>query len=168
MEREIQILPCTNDIQLHKLADLADQIWHEYFPFLLSKEQIDYMVDKFCSFESMKDYEKHHHYHYFLVMDKEDAIGYIALGHEEERLFLSKLYLSKAARGQGLATKLFQFIKEHANMYQYDTIYLTCNKHNTHSLDVYNKWGFKKVAEDVTDIGHGYVMDDYILEYSLK
>ena len=37
---------------------------------------------------------------------------------------------------------------------------LTCNKHNTHSLDVYKKWGFEKVDEDVTDIGNGYVMDD--------
>lgn len=29
------------------------------------------------------------------------------------------------------------------------------------------KKGFKKIDEDVTDIGNGYVMDDYIYEYTL-
>ena len=46
-------------------------------------------------------------------------------------------------------------------------IWLTCNKHNDHSLEVYRHWGFQTIAEDVTDIGNGYVMDDYILEYRL-
>ena len=35
------------------------------------------------------------------------------------------------------------------------------------AVHIYKKWGFKKVDEDVTDIGNGYVMDDYILEYTL-
>lgn len=165
MSNKLNIQPCTNDVQLQETADLANQIWHEYFPFLLEPAQIDYMVEKFCSFDAMKDMEKHHFYHYFMVMQEGNLVGYIALAHEETRLFLSKLYLKKDTRGQHLATQMFDFIKEHAKKYQYDTIYLTCNKHNTHSLDVYKHFGFVKVDEDVTDIGHGYVMDDYILEY---
>jgi hypothetical protein len=33
---------------------------------------------------------------------------------------------------------------------------------------VYEHLGFVKVREEVADIGNGYVMDDYILEYEIK
>ena len=40
---------------IEKIAVLADKIWHEHFPALLSAEQIDYMVDKFQSFRAISD-----------------------------------------------------------------------------------------------------------------
>ena len=43
------------------------------------------------------------------------------------------------------------------------SIYLTVNKHNS-SKQVYEALGFKTTREEVTDIGHGVVMDDYIME----
>ena len=33
--------------ELQQLAALADEIWHEYFPCILSEGQIDYMVEQF-------------------------------------------------------------------------------------------------------------------------
>ncbi len=45
------------------------------------------------------------------------------------------------------------------------SVYLTVNKHNRHAIDVYIKKGFRMVGEAVTDIGSGFVMDDYIMEY---
>jgi RimJ/RimL family protein N-acetyltransferase len=46
-------------------------------------------------------------------------------------------------------------------------IWLTCNKHNTASLAAYTRMGFTRIADVVTDIGSGYVMDDYVMEYRL-
>ena len=46
-------------------------------------------------------------------------------------------------------------------------VYLTVNKHNDHAIAVYKKTGFKVIDEVVTDIGNGYVMDDYIFGYDL-
>ena len=46
-------------------------------------------------------------------------------------------------------------------------VYLTVNKHNDHAIDVYKKKGFTVTDEVVTDIGGGYVMDDYIMTYEL-
>ena len=61
---------------------------------------------------------------------------------------------------------MLEYIFEIAKRQCYQSVYLTCNKHNANSLAVYEK-GFKKINEDVTDIGNGYVMDDYIYEYTL-
>ena len=49
-----------------------------------------------------------------------------------------------------------------------DKIWLTCNKNNTKTLDIYKHLGFEIVREEVTDIGEGYVMDDYVLEYKIS
>ena len=42
-------------------------------------------------------------------------------------------------------------------------MYLTVNKYNEHAIDVYKHYGFKIVDSVVTDIGNGFVMDDYIM-----
>ena len=46
-------------------------------------------------------------------------------------------------------------------------IHFVAHTSKPEEMEQYKKWGFKKVDEDVTDIGNGYVMDDYILEYTL-
>ena len=83
--------------------------------------------------------------------------------YEKDALFLSKLYLAKEYRGKGLASKMFVFIERQAVDNGYNKIYLTCNKYNRHSLDVYAKKGFEIIESVVTDIGSGFVMDDYVL-----
>ena len=35
--------------ELRAVANLADEIWHECFPGIISEGQIDYMVEKFQS-----------------------------------------------------------------------------------------------------------------------
>ena len=63
---------------------------------------------------------------------------------------------------------MFEYVKKQAEKYCYSSIYLTCNKHNKHSLDVYEKFGFQWIDSVQTDIGHDFIMDDYILEYSFE
>ena len=64
---------------------------------------------------------------------------------------------------------MFEYVKKQAKKYCYSAIYLTCNKHNKHSLDVYEKrFGFQWIDSVQTDIGNGFIMDDYILEYRLN
>ena len=87
--------------------------------------------------------------------------------NQPDRLFLSKLYLKDLARGKHYASKMFEYVKKQAEKYCYSSIYLTCNKYNKHSLAVYEKFGFQWIDSVQTDIGNGFIMDDYILEYRL-
>lgn len=167
MSNEFKIVHCQNDEMLKEVASAANVIWHEYFPFLLSDEQIDYMVDKFQSFDAIKEQTKHEHYKYYQVLIDEKMVGYIGLKFEPDRLFLSKLYLKKEARGNDYASKMMDFVFDVARKQCYESVYLTCNKYNENSLKVYVKKGFKRIDEAVIDIGNGFVMDDYIYEYAL-
>ena len=47
------------------------------------------------------------------------------------------------------------------------TVYLTVNKYNKHTIDVYNHCGYKTIRSEQTNIGKGYIMDDYVMELTL-
>ncbi len=137
------------------------------FTALLSDEQIAYMLDMFLSIEVLeKQFDGEYEYCYCLVDGKK--AGFIGLEYEKDALFLSKLYLAKEYRGRGLASKMFASIDKQAIDNGYSKIYLTCNKYNRHSMDVYAKKGFEIVESVVTDNGSGFVMDDYVLEKKIR
>lgn len=166
--KNINIVECKNDENLKEVAILANSIWHQYFPSIISESQIDYMVEKFQSFKAMQDQVKHQQYHYHKVYNGDELVGYIGLQNQPDRLFLSKFYLKESARGKHFASEMFEYVKEQAKKYCYPAIYLTCNKNNKHSLDVYEKFGFQWIDSVQTDIGNNFIMDDYILEYRLN
>ena len=143
--KSINIVECKNEDDLKEVAILAEKIWHEFFPGIISEAQIDYMVD-----------------------EGDELVGYIGLQNQPDRLFLSKLYLKDSARGKHYATEMFEYVKKQAEKYCYPSIYLTCNKYNKHSLAVYEKFGFQWIDSVQTDIGNDFIMDDYILEYRLN
>ena len=128
---------------IKELASLAYAIWHEYWTCILSPEQID-----------------ENYTYYFIIQDGQKA-GYFGISNKKDYLFLSKLYIQKDFRHKGLGTKAFKEIKQLANGKK---IQLTVNKHNINSINAYKKWGFKTIDSVVTDIGSGFVMDDYIME----
>ena len=154
-----------NDIK--EFAELTTEIWHEYWTCILSNEQIDYMVDKFQSEKAITNQINNENYTYFYIVYDKQKAGYIGLSNKQDYLFLSKLYLKKEYRHKGLGKEAFNFIKQFAENNGYNKIQLTVNKYNENTINSYNKWGFKTVDSVVTDIGNGFVMDDYIMEYSI-
>ncbi len=158
----------TDSGRLHEVAELADKIWHECFTGIISNAQIDYMVGKFQSYEAMQEQVNGQRYSYFAVSDGDDLCGYFAVKPEsDDRFFLSKLYLRSDKRGQGTASQMLGRVFEEARRLGKRSVYLTVNKHNSHAIAVYKKTGFKVIGEPVTDIGNGFVMDDYVMEYKL-
>lgn len=155
-----------NDTQIKEIARLAEIIWHEHFTPIIGEGQVNYMVDKFQSYSALTEQLKNG-YEYYQIYFTGEFCGYCVIHPEENRLFLSKLYLKKEVRGKHLATQAFQFLKNICRERGLCAIWLTCNKHNDGSLAVYRHLGFQTIDEQEADIGGGYIMDDYIMEYSL-
>jgi ribosomal protein S18 acetylase RimI-like enzyme len=84
-----------------------------------------------------------------------------------DALFLSKIYIKRDYRNKGNGREVFEFINQQARKNQCKKIWLTVNKHNNAAIDIYLKRGFT-IAESVNkDIGNGFFMDDYVMEYSI-
>ena len=56
---------------------------------------------------------------------------------------------------------------EEARSREYRVLHLNVNKHNATAIRAYERNGFVKARESVTDIGSGFVMDDYVMEIKL-
>lgn len=164
----IEILKVETDEELHEVADLAAEIWHECFPGIISMEQIEYMIEKFQSYRAMAEQISSQGYNYLAVRENGKLCGYIGVKPEDdERFFLSKLYLRADKRGKGIASAILNRVFDEARRYGKSTVYLTVNRHNDHAVAVYKKTGFEIIRQAVADIGNGFVMDDYIMEYKL-
>ncbi len=162
--KKVKYLP-----ELRKVAELADEIWHECFPGIITEAQIDYMVEKFQSLDAMCRQIEEQGYTYLSVYDGGELCGYIGIKPEnDERLFLSKLYLRSDRRGRGIASIMLDKVAEEARILGKTSVYLTVNKHNDHAVSVYKKRGFEVTDLIVTDIGNGFVMDDFVMALKLE
>lgn len=156
---------------LKEIENLAAVTWHEHYGKLLPSGQIDFMLRKFLTVDAMARQMEHDNYSYYLIKDDDNtsvSIGFMALQESPGALFLSKIYLLKEFRGRGYGSQGFDFANKTAEEKGAGKVWLTVNKHNTGSYEIYLKRGYKVVKEDVTDIGGGYVMDDYIMELRLN
>ena len=161
----IKMIGAETPEQVKKIAAMADEIWHEWFPSIISEGQIDYMLDKFQSEQAISRQLESEGYSYYIIMNGGKYLGYTAIRPDSDgRLFLSKIYIKKEYRGKGHGRAVFEFLKELCRKNGYSAIWLTVNKHNDDSIAVYKKCGFRIIGEGVTDIGGGYVMDDYFFQ----
>ena len=152
--------------QCEDLKALATEISLEHFTPITGEGQVYYMMEKFLAPEVVMR-EIGENYEFAFILYGGERAGYYSIAFEGEALFLSKLYLRSDMRGKHLSSLLLACAVELARTEGKRAVYLTCNKYNAHSLDVYHAKGFKDVDAVVTDIGHGFVMDDYILQLDL-
>ena len=154
------------DNQIDELYELAKEIWTEHYLPIIGQEQIDYMLEKFQSKSAVLQ-QKTIGYKYFLIKENAKNCGYIAVQPQEDLLFLSKFYIHKDYRGKGLGRKSYDFVAKLAKRLNLPKIKLTVNKFNDNSVAVYKKLGFVLVDSIVSDIGNGFVMDDFVFEHSV-
>lgn len=97
------------------------------------------------------------------------VVGYTG-GHVEDdgRFFISKIYLLKDHRGKGLCSETIRFYDTLCRDRGLRAMYLTVNKHNEMGIRAYKAKGFETIDAVETDIGEGFVMDDYIMEKKVR
>lgn len=164
---KLEFDPVTTSEQILLLAQTAAEVWHEHFISILQEQQINYMVDKFQSADAVTEQIEKQGYRYFLLLLEGSVIGYTGFRTEGNRMFLSKIYILKQYRKKGYASETFAFLEEMCRGMDLISIWLTVNRNNLDSIQVYERLGFDKTKTQVTDIGNGFVMDDYIMEKQL-
>jgi len=164
----IDLVRVETEDAIHSVAGLADEIWNEYFPGIISQAQVDYMVEKFQSSNAIRA-QLTAGYQYYLLDNGRANVGYIALlpHNRQEGMQISKFYILKHWRQHGIARQVLMQVMEISRIYGFTRIFLTVNKFNQPSISAYEKTGFTKTGELTSDIGSGYVMDDYVMEIAI-
>ncbi len=150
-----------SDNEILIIEELAREIWKEHYTPIIGSDQVEYMLDKYQSRESIFNQIREEGYTYFLVQEDGKYIGYIGIQLREDELFLSKIYIRDSKRGKGFGRKAIDYLQKLAKKNNIYRISLTVNKNNINSIKVYEKIGFDNQGPVVQDIGNGFVMDDY-------
>lgn len=156
------------ETDIDKIRELAKTSWNSAYAKIISQEQIDYMLGEMYSRAEILAQMKNPNYHYFLINFNEISAGFIGFEnhYEPETTKLHRIYLLDEFKGKGLGKYALSFLKEKVRKIDDHRIILNVNKENS-AKKMYESQGFSIYDEIILDIGNGYIMDDYLMEFIL-
>jgi ribosomal protein S18 acetylase RimI-like enzyme len=151
------------------IQEISRTIWNLHYPSVISQEQIDYMLSKMYSDDTLLTEMCDEDVEYYLVKDEGKVVGYVAFGPvgEKETVKLHKCYLHPDCHGKGIGQQMLSFVYERCQELGFRKLILAVNKKNEKAIKAYTRFGFDIEQPVVSEIGRGFVMDDYIMSIAL-
>jgi diamine N-acetyltransferase len=145
------------------IQEIAYKAWPVAYGEILSKNQIDYMLESMYDLETLTDNYLNKNHRFLLLNEFEKPIGFASFEHHymsTNSTRLHKLYILPETKGKGFGKLLIDEICRMAIKNNSDFISLNVNRYNL-SKDFYLKMGFVIVGQENLSIGNGYFMEDY-------
>ncbi len=145
------------------LRDLAQRIWRECYPGIITDEQIEFMLGWMYSEEEIRR-QLAAGIPWEIAEIEGTPAGYLSWQREDDgRVKISKLYVLPQHQRRGFGRQMVEHIAAHACALGAHATWLQVNKRNGRAIAAYLKAGFHIEKEAVFDIGGGFVMDDYLM-----
>ena len=163
-ENTTQIVRAT-EADLPAISELAGVIWRACYPGIITHAQIDYMLARMYSLNVLRDEIRFQGIRYDRLLVDGKPAGFASYGPTSELgvVKLHKLYLLPEMQGCGLGSSLLQHVECEVRAGAGRRLILSVNKRNTKAIAAYKRNGFVIAESVVTDIGGGFVMDDYVM-----
>jgi len=162
---EIKLVKTKED-ELSKIAELAELIWKKYYIEIITMDQIEYMINKFYSNDSLKA-QILNGQDFFFVKNESEVLGFLSLSKQEEGVFfINKFYIQPAQHRKSFGTLVIKEIEKEINVTQKVNNYkfkLTVNRQNFKAINFYFKNGFTIESVEDFDIGDTYLMNDFVM-----
>ena len=148
------------------ISKLANTIWHQHYPSIISMEQINYMLNLMYSDKSLNEQMTVKRHDFYFIQQNNINFGFISVNKIEgstDDYFIQKFYLDQTLAGKGSGTHAHNALIKILNPSQ---MKLTVNRQNYKSINFYFKNGFKIESVADFDIGNGYVMNDFVMSWT--
>lgn len=162
------------------IQSIAHATWPDTFGDILSAAQIDYMLDMMYSEEAIaQQVSKGHIFKLLLAPELRDEnadylkatitrfkpVGYVSyqLDYLPATTKIHKIYLLPETQGKGYGKALLQDVEQIARNAGQQRLRLDVNYQNA-AIGFYEYLGLQKIDRCNTDIGNGYLMEDWIME----
>lgn len=158
-----------NDASFTSIRIIAEEVWPITYGEILSKEQLDYMMEMMYSVTSLQKQANEKGHHFILALNDTIPVGFASYEFNYNEIAgtkIHKIYVLSDQQGKGIGKILIDYIANEARQNNQETLLLNVNKNNV-AIHFYKKIGFLITAEEVIDIGKGYVMDDYVMQLSI-
>ena len=155
---------------LPAISKLAGVIWRACYPGIISSAQIDYMLEWMYALDTLREEIQSQGICYDRLLDGNDLAGFASYGPTEQPAVfkLHKIYLHPGWQGRGFGSRLLQHCGREVRAAGAHRLILYVNKRNAKAIAAYQRNGFVIAESVVTDIGGGFVMDDYVMAKNLS
>ncbi|WP_337965227.1 GNAT family N-acetyltransferase [uncultured Flavobacterium sp.] len=154
---------------IKQIQTIVHITWPITYGEILSKEQLDYMLDLFYSDEALTEQYNKREQLFYMIYEGETNIGFIGIEHNyngEAITKIHKIYLLPETQGKGIGKKVIDEIGKLASENDSTALSLNVNRFNS-ALGFYKKIGFEVIDEVNIEIGKGYLMEDYVMKKPL-
>jgi len=146
------------------IYDIAVITWDAAYKSILSKAQLEYMMDMMYSPEAFNEQVALQGHHFLLALTDGKVLGFASyeLNYRYETTKLHKLYVLPQAQGTGVGQALILAIENAAKNNTNNKVTLNVNRFNV-AVNFYLKNGYTNMGAEDVPIGSGYIMEDYIM-----
>jgi GNAT superfamily N-acetyltransferase len=153
--------------QVDAVSALARVVWQATYPALISQTQIEYMLaDRYAAAQIHAQLDDSRHA-WWVAQHDQALAGFAHASLDGTDCKLDKLYVHPDSQHQGIGRALLATAQDWARAQHARRLWLQVNRGNTQAIAVYQKQGFHIIESRVFDIGHGFVMDDHVMERTL-
>lgn len=151
------------------LRTLTFATWPQTYSNIISKDQIDYMLDKMYSPASLQKQMQEDGCTFIIVYDDAEPVAFASYAHHETEpgtWKLNKIYILPSQQGKGTGKFIIQYVVDEIKAKHAKSLQLQVNRENKAKY-FYERLGFKVIQTADFDIGNGYFMKDYVMELSI-
>ncbi len=141
---------------------LANDTWYHTYSTIISMEQIEFMLNLFYNKELITTQLSNPTHTFLIALENKQLLGYSHCYYEDQKLKLSKLYISPLAQGKGIGKQLLESIESDMKRQGINTLVLNVNRNNP-ALYFYQKMGFEII--EMVDIPlDKFWLNDYVMQ----
>jgi ribosomal protein S18 acetylase RimI-like enzyme len=149
------------------VRELCFKIWPQTYAPILSQDRIDYMLEYMYSTAALRK-QMSEGSRFIFVYDDDQPVGYAAYLDKGHGIYkLDKIYVLSTQQGKGTGRFVIDYIIDEIKREGATALRLQVNRNNK-AKSFYEKLGFVVIDYQEFDIGHGHVMDDYVMEKKLE
>ena len=152
----------SNEIPI--IRELTFKVWPQTYASILSKEQIDYMLEMMYSNKSLA-LQMAEGSQFIIVQDTKKPVGFASYKPVAINIYkLDKIYILQTQQGKGIGKFVIDYILQQIKDRGAESLQLQVNRNNINAKSFYEKIGFRIIQEADFEIGNGYFMNDYVME----
>jgi diamine N-acetyltransferase len=158
----MRIIEANTKEQLRTIEVLARRIVPDFYATYFDVAAAEWMVDNGHTVSVLEAQARKGYRHYLMNLESK-PVGYFALSTEGVKLKLSHFYVLEEYRGKGFGQFAMDFIIREAAAAGAHHVELLVLRRNKATVAFYRKNGFFPVAEVLTRLGNGAVLEDYLM-----
>ena|SRR5579872_1176197 len=163
----MRIIGANTREQLQTIEVLARRIVPDFYATYFDIAAAEWLVDNGHTVPVLEAQAKKGYRHY-LIESEGKFVGYFALLAEGGMLKLSHFYVLEEFRGHGFGQLAMDFIVGEAVAAKARCVELLVLRRNKATVAFYRKNGFFPVAEVLTRLGNGAVLEDYLMRKEIE